>query len=145
MFWSPCSLRDSLKSLRQHHSSKASLLWHSAFFIVQLSHPYMATGKTIALTMPTFVYKVMSLLFHTLSRFVVAFLPKSKCKERWWETNKLKRDFPSGIAKMCWLMGSRQKGWFLGTCALESDWRGSELRQGTLGCHSHQWLSGREE
>ena len=73
-----------LKSLLQHHSSKASVLWHSAFFIVQLSHPYMTTGKTIALTMRTFVCKVMSLLFHTLSRFVVAFLPKSKCLLTSW-------------------------------------------------------------
>ena len=68
-----------LKSFLQQHSSKASILRHSAFFIVQLSHPYVTTGKTIALTMQTFVCKVMSLLFHTLSRFAVAFLPKSKC------------------------------------------------------------------
>ena len=64
-----------LKSLLQHHSSKASILWCSAFFIVQLSHPYMTTGKTIALTRQTFVGKVMSLLFNTLSRLVIAFLP----------------------------------------------------------------------
>jgi len=68
----------STKSLLQHHSSKASFLWHSAFFIVQLSHPYMTTGKTIALTRWTFVGKVMSLLFNTLSRLVIAFLPRSK-------------------------------------------------------------------
>ena len=67
------------KSLFQHHSSKASILWHSAFFIVQLSHPYMTTGKTIALTRQTFVCNVMSLLFNMLSRFVIAFLPRSKC------------------------------------------------------------------
>ena len=67
-----------LKSLLQH-SSKASILWCSAFFIVQLSHPYMTTGKTIALTRWTFVGKVMSLLFNMLSRLVVAFLPRSKC------------------------------------------------------------------
>ena len=66
-----------LKSL-QHHSSKASILWCSTFFTVQLSHPYMTTGKTIALTMWTFVSKVMSLLFNMLSRFVIAFLPRSK-------------------------------------------------------------------
>ena len=66
------------KSLLQHHSSKASILWHSAFFIVQLSHPYMTTGKTIALTRWTFVSKVMSLLFNMLSRLVIAFLPRSK-------------------------------------------------------------------
>ena len=67
------------KSLLQHHSSKASILWRSAFFIVQVSHPYMTTGKTIALTRWTFVDKVMSLLFNMLSRLVVTFLPRSKC------------------------------------------------------------------
>ena len=67
-----------LKSLLQHHSSKASILWHSAFFIVQLSHPYMTTGKTTALTRQTFVGKVMSLLFNMLSRLVITFLPRSK-------------------------------------------------------------------
>ena len=67
-----------LKSLLQHHSSKASILLHSAFFTVQLSHPYMTTGKTIALTRWTFVGKVMSLLFNSLSSFVIAFLPRSK-------------------------------------------------------------------
>ena len=67
-----------LKSLIQNHSSKASTLQHSAFFIVQLSHPYMTTGKAIALTRLTFVGKVMSLLFNMLSRFVIAFLPRSK-------------------------------------------------------------------
>ena len=68
-----------LKSLLQHHSSKVSVLWHSSFFMVQLSHPYMTTGKTIALTRKTFVCKVMSLLFNMLSRLVIAFLPRSKC------------------------------------------------------------------
>ena len=67
-----------LKSLLQHHSSKPSILRHSAFFIVQLSHPYMTTGKTIALTRWTFVSKVMSLLLHMLSRLVIVFLPKKK-------------------------------------------------------------------
>ena len=66
-----------LKSLLQHHSSKASILRHSAFFMVQLSHPYLTTGKTIALTRQTFVSKVMSLLFNMLSRLVIAFLPMS--------------------------------------------------------------------
>ena len=66
------------KSLLQHHSSKASILHHSAFFIVQLSHPYMTTGKTIALTIQTFVGKVMSLLFNMLSRFVIAYFPRNK-------------------------------------------------------------------
>ena len=71
------SVQGTLKSL-QHHSSKASILWHSAFFILQISHPYMTTGKTIALTRWTFVGKVMSLLFNMLSRFVIAFLSRNK-------------------------------------------------------------------
>ena len=68
-----------LKSLLQHHSSKASVLRHSAFFMVQLSHPYMTTGKNIALTRETFVSRVMSLLLNMLSRLAIAFLPRSKC------------------------------------------------------------------
>ena len=72
------AVQRTLKSLLQHHSSKASILQCSAFFIVQLSHPYMTTGKTIALTRQTFVEKVMSLLFNLLSRLVRAFLPRSK-------------------------------------------------------------------
>ena len=75
--WSPCSPR-TLKSLLLHYSSRASVLWCSAFFIVQLSHPYMTTGKTIALTRWTFVGKVMSLLFNMLSTSVIAFLSRSK-------------------------------------------------------------------
>ena len=71
------TVQETLKSLLQHHSSKASVLQHSAFFMVQLSHPYMTTGKTIALTRWTFVGKGMSLLFNMLSRFVIAFLPRS--------------------------------------------------------------------
>ena len=73
------SAQETLKSLLQHHSSKASILWHSVFFMVHLSHPYVATGKAIALTRQTFVSKVMSLLFNMLSRLVIAFLPRSKC------------------------------------------------------------------
>ena len=65
------AIQGTLKTLLQHHSSKASVVWHSAFFMVQLSHPYMTTGKTIALTIGTFVGKVMSLLFNMLSRFVI--------------------------------------------------------------------------
>ena len=72
------AVQETLKSLLQHHSSKASILWHSPFFMVQLSHPYMTTGKTIALTRWTFVGKVMSLLFNKLSRLVIVFLPRSK-------------------------------------------------------------------
>ena len=72
------AVQGTLKSLLQHHSSKASILRHSAFFMVQLSHPYLTTGKTIALTRQTFVGKVMSLLFNMLSRLVITFLPRSK-------------------------------------------------------------------
>ena len=72
------AVQGTLKSLLQHHSSKASILQHSAFFIVQVSHPYMTTGKTIALTIQTSVSKVLSLLFKMLSRLVIAFLPRSK-------------------------------------------------------------------
>ena len=71
-------VQGTLKSLLQHHSSKASILWCSAFLIVQLSHPYMTTGKTIALTRQILVGKVRSLLFNMLSRLVIAFLPRSK-------------------------------------------------------------------
>ena len=73
------AVQGTLKSLLQHCSSDASILWHSAFFIVQLSHPYMTTGKTITLTRQTFVCKVMSLLFNMQSRLVIAFLSRSKC------------------------------------------------------------------
>ena len=72
------AVQGTLKSLLQYHSSKASILQHSAFFTVQLSHPYMTTGKTIALTRWTFVGKVISLLFNMLSRFVITFLARSK-------------------------------------------------------------------
>ena len=72
------AVQGTLKSLLQHHSSKASVLQHSAFFMVHLSHPYMTTGKTIALTRQTFVGKVLSLLFNMLSRLVIAFLPRRK-------------------------------------------------------------------
>ena len=81
--WTPrtdlLTVQGTLKSLLQHHSSKASILWRSAFFIVQLSHPHMTTGKTIALTRWTFIGKVVSLLFNLLSRLVITFLPRSKC------------------------------------------------------------------
>ena len=77
--WLDLAVQGTLKSLLQHHTSKASVLQPTAFFIIQLSHPYMTTGKTIALTSWTFVSKVMSLLFNMLSMLVIAFLPKSKC------------------------------------------------------------------
>ena len=73
------AVQETLKNLFQHHSSKISILWHSAFFKVQLSNPYMTNRKTVALTRWTVVGKVMSLLFNTLSRLVTAFLPGSKC------------------------------------------------------------------
>ena len=97
------AVQRTLKSLLQHHSSKASILWCSAFFIVQLSHPYMTTRKTIALNRQTFVIKVMSLLFIMLSRLVIAFLPRSKCLLISWlqspsavilEPPKIKSPFP---------------------------------------------------
>ena len=78
------AVQGTLKSLLQHHSSKASILRHSAFFMVQLSHPFMTTGKTIALPRWTFVAKVMSLLFNMLFRLVIAFLPRSKCLSISW-------------------------------------------------------------
>ena len=74
----PLAVQRTLKSLLQHYSSKASILQHSAFFIVQLSHPYMTTGKTIVLTRQTFVSKVISLHFNMLSRLIITFLPRSK-------------------------------------------------------------------
>ena len=76
--WLDLAFQGTLKSLLQHHTSKASILWHSAFSMAQLSHPYMTTGKTTILTRWTFVSKVMSLLFNMLSRLVIAFLPRSK-------------------------------------------------------------------
>ena len=78
MDWFDLAVQGTVKSLLQHHSSKASILWCSAFFIVQLSHPYMTTGETIALTRWTFVSKVVSQLFNMLSRLVIAFFPRNK-------------------------------------------------------------------
>ena len=104
--------------LLQHHSSKASILWRSAFFIVQLSHPYMTTGKTIALTRETFVSKVMSLLFNMPSRLVITFLPRSKRLLISWlqspsavilEPKKIKSDTVSTVS-LCMGMGSDGTG-----------------------------------
>ena len=75
--WFDLAIQGTFRSLPQHHSSKALILWSSAFFMVQLSQPYVTTGKSIALTLQTFVSRVMSLLFNTLSRFVIIFLPRS--------------------------------------------------------------------
>ena len=101
------AVQGTLKSLLQHHSSKAAILQHSAFFIVQLSHPYMTTGKTIPLTRLTFVGKVLSLLFNMLSRLVITFHPRSKCLLISWlkspsavilEPRKIKSDTVSTIS-----------------------------------------------
>ena len=100
-------VQGTLKSLLQHHSPEASILWCLAFFTVQLSHPYMTTGKTIALTGRTFVGKVISLLFNRLSRLVITFLPRSKCLLIPWlqsppavilEPKKIKSDTVSTIS-----------------------------------------------
>ena len=101
------AVQGTLKSLLQHHSSKASILQHSAFFTVQVSHPYMITGKTIALTRRTFVGKVMSVLLNMLSRLVITFLPRSKCLLISWlqspcavilEPKKIKSDTVSTVS-----------------------------------------------
>ena len=86
------AVQGTLKSLLQHHSSKASILQCSAFFIAQLSHPYMTTGKTIALTRWTLLGKIMSLLFNMLSRLVITFLPRSKCLLISWLQSWLKKE-----------------------------------------------------
>ena len=105
------AVQGTLKSLLQHHSSKASILWCSTFFTVQLSHPYMTTGKTIALTRQTFVGKVMSLLFNMLSRLVITFLLRSKCLLISWlqspsavilEPKKIKSVTVSIFFPICW-------------------------------------------
>ena len=87
------AVQGTLNSLLQHHSSKASTLWHSAFFIDQISHPYMTTGKTIALTRWTFVGKVMSLLLNMLSRLVITFLLRSKCSHFLLQGNSWPREW----------------------------------------------------
>ena len=87
------AVQGTLKSLLQHHHSKAMILWHSALFIVQLSQPYMTTGKTIALTRWTFFGKVMSLIFNMLSRLVIAFLPRSKHLLISWLQSSICSDF----------------------------------------------------
>ena len=101
------AVQRTLKSLLQHHSSKASILWCSAFFTVQLSHPYMTTGKSITLTRRTLVGKVMSLLFNMLSRLVITFLPMNKCLLISWlqspsavilEPQKIKSDAVSTVS-----------------------------------------------
>ena len=108
------AVQGTLTSLLQRYSSKASILWCSAFFIVQVSHPYITTGKTITLTRQTFVGKVMSLLFNMLSRLVIAFLPRSKRILISWlpspsavilEPQKIKFDTVSQSSLRCCLLG----------------------------------------
>ena len=89
------AVQQTLKSLLQHHSSKAPILQHSAFFMVQLSQPYMTTGKAIAWTIPPFVGKVLSLLFTMLSRLVIGFLPRNKCLLISWLQSQLTANIPS--------------------------------------------------
>ena len=95
------AVQGTLKSLLQHHSSKASILWRSAFCIVQLSHSYMTTGKTIALTIWTFVSKVMSLLLNMLSKFVIVFLQRTKCLLISWPQFTICSDFGAWENKVC--------------------------------------------
>ena len=95
------AVQGTLKSLLQHHSSKASILELSTFFIVQLSHPYMITGKTTALTRWTFVGKVMSLLFNMLSRLVIPFLPRTKCLLNSWLQSPSAVIFGASKNKIC--------------------------------------------
>ena len=95
------AVQGTLKSLLQHHSLKTSIIRCSAFFMVQLSHPYMTTGKTIALTIRTFVGKVMSLFFNMLSKFAIAFLPRSKCLFNFMATVIIHSDFGAQEDKVC--------------------------------------------
>ena len=95
------AVQGTLKSLLYHHSSKASILWRSVFFMVQLSHPYMTTGKTIALTRQTFVGKVISLLFNMLSRFVIAFLSRKQASFNFMATVTTCSDFGAQEHKVC--------------------------------------------
>ena len=110
------AVQGTIQSLLQHYSSKASILWHSAFFTVQLSHPYMTTGKTMALTRWTFVGKIMSLLFNMLSRLVITFLPRSKRLLISWlqspstvilEPKKIKSVTASTFSPSTWSDGTR--------------------------------------
>ena len=95
------AIQGTLKSLLQYHNSKASILWHSVFFMVYLSHLYMTTGKTTALTTQTFVGKVMSLLFNLLSRFVIAFLPRIKASFNFVAAVTVCSDFGAQENKIC--------------------------------------------
>ena len=100
-WWDLLAIQGTLKGLLQHHSSKASILWCSALFIVQLSHPYVTTGKTIALIRGTFVGKVMSLIFNMLSRLVITFLPRSTCLLNFMAAVTIGSDFGAQENKVC--------------------------------------------
>ena len=116
MDWFDLAIQGILKSLLQHHTSKASVLQCSAFFMVQLSHPYMTTGKTTTLIIWTFVSKVMSLLFNTLSGFAIAFLPRSKCLLISW---------------LQWFWSSRKESLSLFSYLFAITWSGSSQRCGS--------------
>ena len=136
------AIQGTLKSLLQHHSSKASILWRSAFFTVQLSHPYMTTGKTIALTRQTFAGKVMSLLFNMLSRLVIPFLPRSKCLLISWlqspsavilEPKKIRSDTVSTVSPSISheVMGPLMSSHMWQTSQyLEANYKGKEIIRG---------------
>ena len=135
---SDLAVQETLKSLLQHHSSKASILWHSAFFILQLSHPYMTTGKTIALTRWTFVGKVISLLLNMLSRLVITFLPRSKRFLISWlqsasavilEPQKIKADTVSTVFPSIFHEGAGfgQNRWMMQQSLLCRKWPGGDF------------------
>ena len=129
------AVQGTLKSLLQHHSSKASILWLSAYFTVQLSHPYMITGKTIALTRRTFVGKVMSLLFNMLSRLVITFFPRSKHLLISWqvvrEFNKTK-NYPCMIFSRYYFTWSSKHLWSKQSWLLSYWWRCKLRSHGVL-------------
>ena len=122
MFWLDLpAVQETLKSLLHHHSSKASILWHSAFFIVQLSHAYMTTGKTIALTRQSFVGKVIFLLFNKLSRSVITFLPRSK--HLLISCHKYSEANAYWHFTQHWRQYTKRKSWGLGNPCIKSwDW-----------------------
>ena len=117
------AVQGTLKSLLQHHSSKALILWRSAFFTVQLSHPYMTTGKTIALTRRTFVGKVMSLLLNMLSRLVITFLPRSKrLLISWLQSPSAESVAWSNLNVECWLHTHSKRCPFCMTSRVAISW-----------------------
>ena len=144
------AVQGALKSLLQHHSSKASILWHSAFFTVQLSHTYMTTGKTIALTRRTLVGKVMSLLLNMLSRLVITFLPRSKHLLSSWlqspsavilEPQKIKSDTVSTVSpSISHIQFSTVQMWDTDSqCFVTDGWGGSAVSSGPLTPYQCRW------